>query len=145
MTTTDKALDGSAAPVCVGLVVHVAELREHAGRLDAVTEAAARAGVDHLAVGDHVSFSDGGGGDGLVQATALLASHPTLPVQTAVYLLALRHPATVARQLATISELAPGRLTFGVGVGGDDPRELLVCGVDPRTRGARTTEALDLL
>jgi alkanesulfonate monooxygenase SsuD/methylene tetrahydromethanopterin reductase-like flavin-dependent oxidoreductase (luciferase family) len=60
-----------------------------------------------------------------VQATALLASHPMLRVETAVYLLALRHPAVVARQLATISEIAPGRLTFGVGVGGDDPRELL--------------------
>jgi alkanesulfonate monooxygenase SsuD/methylene tetrahydromethanopterin reductase-like flavin-dependent oxidoreductase (luciferase family) len=80
-----------------------------------------------------------------VSATALLASHPTLRVETAVYLLALRHPAVVARQLATISEIAPGRLTFGVGVGGDDPRELRLCGVDPRTRGARTTEALELL
>jgi alkanesulfonate monooxygenase SsuD/methylene tetrahydromethanopterin reductase-like flavin-dependent oxidoreductase (luciferase family) len=131
--------------ISVGIVLRDTDLRAHRGRLDAVPRAAARAGVDHLAVGDHVSFSDGGGADGLVQATALLASHPELPVQTAVYLLALRHPATVARQLATISEIAPGRLTFGVGVGGDDPRELRLCGVDPRTRGARTTEALELL
>ena len=41
--------------------------------------------------------------------------------------------------------LAPGRFTFGVGVGGDDPRELELCGVDPRTRGRRTTEALTLV
>jgi alkanesulfonate monooxygenase SsuD/methylene tetrahydromethanopterin reductase-like flavin-dependent oxidoreductase (luciferase family) len=145
MTTTEPAPKRSAAPVAVGVVFQYANLAEHAGRLGAMTAAAADAGLDHLAVGDHVSFSDGGGGDGLVQATALLASHPTLPVQTAVYLLALRHPATVARQLATISQIAPGRLTFGVGVGGDDPRELLLCGVDPRTRGARTTESLELL
>ena len=85
------------------------------------------------------------GADGLVQATALLSSHPTLPVQTGVYLLALRHPAVVARQLSTISDIAPGRLTFGVGVGGDDPRELELCGVEPKTRGARTSEALALL
>jgi alkanesulfonate monooxygenase SsuD/methylene tetrahydromethanopterin reductase-like flavin-dependent oxidoreductase (luciferase family) len=45
-------------------------------------------------------------------------------------------------QLATISLLAPGRFTFGVGVGGDDPHELELCGVDPRTRGARMDEAL---
>jgi len=129
----------------VGVVLRERDLRAHAGRLDAVARAATRAGVDRLAVGDHVSFSNGGGADGLVQATALLASHPMQRVETAVYLLALRHPAVVARQLATISEIAPGRLTFGVGVGGDDPRELRLCGVDPRTRGARTTEALELL
>jgi alkanesulfonate monooxygenase SsuD/methylene tetrahydromethanopterin reductase-like flavin-dependent oxidoreductase (luciferase family) len=56
--------------------------------------------------------------------------------------LALRHPAVVARQLATIALLAPGRFTFGVGVGGDDPRELELCGINPRERGARRTEAL---
>lgn len=134
-----------AHAISAGLVLRDTDLAAHVGRLDGVARAAVRAGVDHLAVGDHVSFSNGGGFDGLVQATALLASHPTVPVQTAVYLLALRHPAVVARQLATISQIAPGRLTFGIGVGGDDPRELRLCGVDPRTRGARTTEALELL
>jgi alkanesulfonate monooxygenase SsuD/methylene tetrahydromethanopterin reductase-like flavin-dependent oxidoreductase (luciferase family) len=100
------------------------------------------AGVDHLTVGDHVSFADGHGADGLIQAAALLSAHPDVRVQTGVYLLALRHPAIVARQLATIAQLAPGRLTFGVGVGGDDPREFVLCGIDPRERGARTTEGL---
>ena len=95
-----------------------------------------------MTVGDHISFDHGHGIDGLIQATALLASHSTLRVQTGVYLLTLRHPAAVARQLATISLIAPGRFTFGVGVGGDDPRELELCGVDPRTRGARMNEAL---
>jgi alkanesulfonate monooxygenase SsuD/methylene tetrahydromethanopterin reductase-like flavin-dependent oxidoreductase (luciferase family) len=141
MTATDRTPQASAAAISVGLVLHGTDLGARAD----VARAAVRAGVDHLAVGDHVSFSNGGGADGLVQATALLASHPTLRVETAVYLLALRHPAVVARQLATISAIAPGRLTFGVGVGGDDPRELRLCGVDPRTRGARTTEALELL
>jgi alkanesulfonate monooxygenase SsuD/methylene tetrahydromethanopterin reductase-like flavin-dependent oxidoreductase (luciferase family) len=135
----------AADPVRVGLVLREGDLRRHGRRLASLTRAVADAGIDHVAVGDHVSFAGGGGADGLVQATALLASHPTLEVQTAVYLLALRHPATVARQLVTISDLAPGRLAFGVGVGGDDPRELRLCGVDPRTRGARTTEAIELL
>lgn len=107
-----------------------------------LAEHAVAAGVDHLTVGDHVSFADGHGADGLIQASALLSAHPRLSVQTGVYLLALRHPAVVARQLATIALLAPGRLTFGVGVGGDDRRELELCGIDPRTRGTRTTEAL---
>ena len=35
-------------------------------------------------------------------------------------LLALRHPLLTARQLASISQLAPGRLILGVGAGGED-------------------------
>src|SRR5262245_13471915 len=73
----------------------------------------ADAGVDHLCVGDHVSFFVGAGSDGLISATALLAAQP-LPIYVALYLLPLRHPVPVARQLATIAELAPGRLTLGV-------------------------------
>jgi alkanesulfonate monooxygenase SsuD/methylene tetrahydromethanopterin reductase-like flavin-dependent oxidoreductase (luciferase family) len=132
-------------PIEVGLVLRDGDLRAYRGRLGELTSIVADAGLDHVTVGDHVSFAGGKGADGLVQATALLCSHPTLPVQTGVYLLALRHPATVARQLSTISDIAPGRLTFGVGVGGDDPRELELCGVEPKTRGARTSEALALL
>jgi alkanesulfonate monooxygenase SsuD/methylene tetrahydromethanopterin reductase-like flavin-dependent oxidoreductase (luciferase family) len=131
--------------VRVGLVLRDFELRRPPAELAAVARASVDAGVDHLTVGDHVSFAQGNGADGLIQATALLVAHPDVHVQTGVYLLALRHPATVARQLSTLSGIAPGRLTFGVGVGGDDPAELRLCGVDPRTRGARTSEALELL
>lgn len=104
----------------------------------AVTE---DAGIDHLCVGDHVSFRGGRGYDGLVQATALAVLSP-LPVHTSVYLLTLRHPVPVARQVASLAQLAPGRFVFGVGLGGDDPHELAVCGVDPRTRGRRLDESL---
>jgi alkanesulfonate monooxygenase SsuD/methylene tetrahydromethanopterin reductase-like flavin-dependent oxidoreductase (luciferase family) len=134
-----------AEGITAGIVLREEDMAGHRGRLGALAEDAVAAGIDHLTVGDHVSFGGGHGADGLVQATALLASHPTVAVQTGVYLLSIRHPAPVARQLATIAMLAPGRFTFGVGVGGDDPRELELCGVDPRTRGRRTTEALALV
>src|SRR4051794_1645128 len=131
--------------VSVGLVLREDDVARHRGQLGALAADAVAAGIDHLTVGDHVSFGGGHGADGLVQAAALLASHPTVAVQTGVYLLSIRHPAPVARQLATLAMLAPGRFTFGVGVGGDDPRELELCGVDPRTRGARMEESLTLL
>jgi alkanesulfonate monooxygenase SsuD/methylene tetrahydromethanopterin reductase-like flavin-dependent oxidoreductase (luciferase family) len=131
--------------VTVGIVLRQQDAEREGRRLGALAAEIAAAGLDHVTVGDHVSFEHGNGADGLIQATALLAAHPWLPVQTGVYLLALRHPATVARQLATLCSIAPGRLTFGVGLGGDDPRELELCGVDPRTRGARLDEALTLL
>ncbi|MBV8221702.1 MAG: LLM class flavin-dependent oxidoreductase [Solirubrobacterales bacterium] len=129
-------------PIRVGIVLREQDLVEWAGRLPRLAERAVGADIDHLTVGDHVSFADGHGADGLIQAASLLSAHPSLSVQTGVFLLALRHPAIVARQLATIASLAPGRFTFGVGVGGDDPRELELCGINPRERGARTTEAL---
>lgn len=103
------------------------------------------AGVDHVAVGDHVSFYVGLGFDGLVMATALSVLHPTLPVHTGIYLLPLRNPVTVARQLSSLSMLAPGRLVFGVGVGGEDRHEVEICGVDPATRGKRMDECVMIL
>ena len=66
-------------------------------------------------------------------------------MQTAVYLLPLRHPVPVARQVASLAALAPGRLVFGVGLGGEDPAELRACGIDPATRGRRMDEALAVL
>jgi alkanesulfonate monooxygenase SsuD/methylene tetrahydromethanopterin reductase-like flavin-dependent oxidoreductase (luciferase family) len=78
-------------------------------------------------------------------ATALVMAHPALPVHTGVYLLPLRHPVLVARQLADVDRLSPGRLTFGVGVGGEDRREVSNCGVDPATRGARMDECLTVV
>jgi alkanesulfonate monooxygenase SsuD/methylene tetrahydromethanopterin reductase-like flavin-dependent oxidoreductase (luciferase family) len=106
---------------------------------------AAGAGLDHLGVGDHVSFFVGAGRDGIVDSTALLNLQPELPVYVGLYLLPLRHPVPVARQLSTLSELTPGRLTLGVGIGGDDRHEVEVCGVDPATRGRRMDECLEVL
>ena len=105
----------------------------------------AEAGIDHLCVADHVSFFVGAGSDGLITATSMLTGQADLPVYVGLYLLPLRHPVLVARQLATIGQLAPGRLTLGVGIGGEDPHEVQVCGVDPKTRGRRMDESLQVL
>jgi alkanesulfonate monooxygenase SsuD/methylene tetrahydromethanopterin reductase-like flavin-dependent oxidoreductase (luciferase family) len=113
--------------------------------LQATLARVAEAGIDHLCVGDHVSFFVGAGSDGLITATSLLAAQAELPVYVGLYLLPLRHPIAVARQLATIAQLAPGRLTFGVGIGGEDRHEIEVCGVDPKTRGRRMDECLQIL
>ena len=131
-------------PITVGLRApheltgDAAELRDYAARAEA-------AGIDRLFTGDHVTFRGGHGFDGLLTATALAVTAPRLTVQTAVYLLPLRHPVPVARQVATLAGLAPGRLVFGVGLGGEDPAELRACGVDPATRGRRMDEALAVL
>ena len=111
-------------------------------RLMARAEAA---GLDHVAVGDHVSFRNGAGSDGLLAASTVLGVSERLATNTAVYLLPLRHPAVVARQLADISLRAPGRFLFGVGIGGEDRHEIEMCGIDPTTRGRRMSECLQAI
>jgi len=111
----------------------------------ALLERARRAGLDHVFTADHVSFHTGLGMDGFVRAATIAAQEPELAVYIGVYLLALRHPVPVARQIATLCESAPGRLVLGVGVGGEDRHEIEICGVDPKTRGRRTDESLAAL
>ena len=108
-------------------------------------ERAEQSGLDHLGVGDHVSFVVGAGFDGLLSAAGILSVAERMSANTAVYLLPLRHPVTVARQVADIAALAPGRFVFGVGIGGEDRHEVEVCGVDPATRGRRMDEAVQIV
>jgi alkanesulfonate monooxygenase SsuD/methylene tetrahydromethanopterin reductase-like flavin-dependent oxidoreductase (luciferase family) len=130
---------GTAIPVLPGaLALAPAERRE------ALT-GIADAGLDHVMFGDHVSFYGGFGMDGLIQAAASLGRRPDLGVYVGLYLLPLRHPVPVARQLSDLADLAPGKLTLGVGIGGEDRHEVTVCGVDPATRGKRMAESLTVL
>src|SRR5262249_53663209 len=107
--------------------------------------AAAAAGLDHVGSIDHVCFRGGEGIDGLITAAALAGIHPNIGRYVGVYQLPLRHPVLVARQLSTLAHFAPGRLTFGIGVAGEDAHEFENCGVDVHTRGRRTDESLALL
>jgi alkanesulfonate monooxygenase SsuD/methylene tetrahydromethanopterin reductase-like flavin-dependent oxidoreductase (luciferase family) len=113
--------------------------------LRAALHAIAEAGLDHVIVGDHVSFRGGRGTDGLLASAVYAVLEPRLTTYLSVYLLPLRHPLPVARQLATLATYAPGRVIFGVGVGGEDRHEVEICGVDPATRGRRMDESLAVL
>ncbi len=131
-------------PVTVGIRVPHEQLSGGAHSLRAAIDQVVGEEIDRVCVGDHVTFHGGAGFDGLVQAAAL-AALCDLEVQTAVYLLPLRHPVPVARQVNSLAQLAPGRFVFGVGIGGEDPAEVRACGVDPATRGRRMDEALSIV
>ncbi|MEU3984022.1 LLM class flavin-dependent oxidoreductase [Streptomyces sp. NPDC026672] len=132
-------------PVKVGVSVHTSVLVPDPAARRRVLDLAHASGLDHVGVADHVSFRGGTGFDGLVAATSVLSSHDRLPVLVGVYLLGLRHPLLTARQLASLGQIAPGRLVLGVGVGGEDRSEISNSGVDPATRGRRLDETLGLM
>src|SRR6266481_4943940 len=136
--------DRAAASIRVGMFPPFGLLEQCPETARAFLAQAGKAGIDHVCCGDHVSFA-GTGFDGLVQATALAMLHPALPVYCGVYLLPLRHPVLVARQLADIARLAPGRIILGAGIGGEDRHEVAICGVDPATRGKRMDECLTIV
>ena len=129
----------------VGIFAPVGHFSRPLDQRKSMLAAIGDSGIDHVCVGDHVSFHVGAGADALIDATSMLTHYDDLPCYVALYLLPLRHPVLVARQLASIAEIAPGRLTFGVGIGGEDPHELEICGVDPSTRGRRMDESLAIL
>ena len=135
----------TSIPLSVGTLAAPEILRAPHPQRARFVDSIVASGLDHVFIADHVSFHVGTGMDGLINAATLTALNPALRVVVGVYLLALRHPVTVARQLATIAESAPGQLVFGVGVGGEDRNEIAMCGVDPRTRGRRTDESLHVL
>ncbi len=101
-------------------------------------------GFDALWTGDHISFHTP-----LYESLTLLAAYASITTRirlgTCVYLLALRHPTVAAKITSTVDVLSGGRLVFGVGVGGENPKEFEACGVPHRERGARVTEGIDVI
>ncbi len=128
--------------------------------------AADAAGIDRLVVSDHVILGEnleaygdpkaggmeGGqqptGSDGhwldpltLLSMWAAITTHTRL--MTGILIAALRRPATLAKQAATLDVLSEGRLDLGVGVGWQR-EEYEANGVPHAQRGARLDQTLDI-
>jgi probable F420-dependent oxidoreductase len=122
-----------------------AQLKPHqpAEQWDTV-RAVERAGYDSVWTGDHVSFHNP-----IYESLTLLASYASITTRiklgSGVYLLALRPPAIAAKITATLDVLSGGRLIFGVGVGGENPKEFELTGSPHKERGARVTEGIDVV
>ena len=101
-------------------------------------------GFDSVWCGDHVSFNLP-----LWESLTLLASYASITSRirlgSAVYLLALRPPAVAAKVTATLDALSGGRFIFGVGVGGENPKEFELTSSPHKERGARVTEGIDVV
>ena len=103
-----------------------------------------RCGYDSLWVGDHISFAVAIL-DPLLQLAQAAVVEPAPDARHIGLSVPLRHPAPVAKQVATLDHLSEGRLIFGVGIGGEFPKEYEVCGVPLGERGARLTDGIPLL
>lgn len=98
-------------------------------------------GLAHLWVGDHFVWNVGMVAPMQV-LTHVAAVTSRIQLGTGVYLLPLRHPSIVAKDVASLDVLSDGRLLFGVGIGGENPVEYEALGVEMNRRGARLEEGL---
>ncbi len=113
-------------------------------RTRSTVEALESLGVDslwapgHIAIGREVP-------EAMTGLATLAAVSERATVGTAVLLAPLYHPVIIAKQAAELDLLTGGRVTLGLGVGGEYPAEFRGCQVDPADRGPRTDEAIDVL
>jgi probable F420-dependent oxidoreductase len=117
------------------------------GTPDLVREAVTIAetyGYSVISLGDHLAFAVPIL-DPLIQLAAAAALSRKVTVLSGVYLLPLRHPGPVAKQVASLDHMAEGRFIFGVGVGGEFASDYEVAGVPIGERGARLSESIEAL
>jgi probable F420-dependent oxidoreductase len=100
--------------------------------------------IDSLWVGGHVA-SPGPTPEAMVLLARLSALARRVRIGTSILLLPLYPPAIVAKQIADIDRACGGRVTLGVGVGGEYPAEFRACGVPLSERGSRADETIGLL
>jgi probable F420-dependent oxidoreductase len=100
--------------------------------------------VNSLWVGGHVA-SRTASPEAMVQLARLAALSRHVRVGTSILLLPLYQPAIVAKQIADLDQATGGRVTLGVGVGGEYPQEFRACGVPIAERGRRVNEAIPLI
>jgi probable F420-dependent oxidoreductase len=84
-------------------------------------------------------------GEAITRLALMTAWTERVRVGTAILLLPLYHPVIVAKQLADLDAWSGGRLSVGVGVGGEHAQEFEAVGVPISERGARTSEAMEVL
>jgi probable F420-dependent oxidoreductase len=101
-------------------------------------------GFDAIWSGDHIIMYNP-----IMDVMTVLATYAAITervkIGTAVYLIPLRHPVAIAKQVASLDILSQGRFLFGIGVGGEIVREFDAVNVPVRERGHRTDEGLDII
>jgi probable F420-dependent oxidoreductase len=100
--------------------------------------------VESLWVGGHVA-SVNPSPEAMVSLIWLAARTERVRIGTSILLLPLYEPAIVAKQIADVDNATGGRVTLGVGIGGEYPGEFRACRVPRVERAPRTDEAIPLI
>jgi probable F420-dependent oxidoreductase len=100
-------------------------------------------GFDSVWTGEHMLFH-GPVTDGLITLAAFAGKTLSIKIGSAINLLPLRPPVVVAKAVSTLDIVSKGRFIFGVGVGGEFPKEFEACGVPHHERGRRANEAIEI-
>ena len=110
--------------------------------------------ADHVAVprvfesvhpsGENPFTADSSFPDTFTTISAMAAVTERLRFMSYVYVLPMRDPFSVAKQVGTAACLSGNRVAFGVGAGWLT-EEIALLGVDPRRRGARMDEMLEII
>jgi probable F420-dependent oxidoreductase len=121
------------------------------GTILACARAAEQLGFDALFVSDHLVLPpddiEGSGGrylDVLATLAFLAGATERIRLGVSVLVLPYRPAVLTAKQVASIQELSGGRMILATGVGWMR-REFEALGIDPKGRGALTTETLRVL
>jgi probable F420-dependent oxidoreductase len=101
-------------------------------------------GYDSVWVGDHVLWPTFWP-EPLTMLAAASAVTERIHLGTGILLAALRRPAALAKETATLQWLSGGRFRLGVGAGGEFPPEFEASGVPLDERGAYLDDTLEAL
>lgn len=112
-----------------------------AGGPKAFARRAEAAGFDSVWCGDHVGHLV----DGLTALGILAGATERIVVGHDVLVVPYRSAAMIAKGLATIAQVAPGRVVAGFGVGGEFPGEFQATNANISSRGRYTDEALEVV
>ncbi|GAA4932600.1 alkanesulfonate monooxygenase SsuD/methylene tetrahydromethanopterin reductase-like flavin-dependent oxidoreductase (luciferase family) [Nonomuraea thailandensis] len=110
----------------------------------AAAQQAEQLGFGSVWAPDHLAFHTGVLEPFLALATAAAVTR-RVKLGFGVLLAALRQPAWVAKQVASLQELSERRVLLGVGVGGENPAEWAAAGAPLHGRGRRTDMLLEAL
>ncbi len=101
-------------------------------------------GFDYLGCGEHVMFH-GPVGNTFISLSVAAGATKKIKLMSSIVLLPLYPAALVAKMGSALDVASNGRYNFGVGIGGEFPKEFEACGVPVNQRGSRTNEALEVI
>ena len=138
----------------------LAVMSEDTSQLLDIARAAEEMGFTGIAVADHIAVPQGFGSmhpsgkpavhydsnfpDPLTSIAAMAAVTTRLRFMPYVYILPMRDPFSVAKQAGTTAMLSDYRFSLGVGAGWL-LEEIEMIGFDPRTRGRRMDEMIEIM